>query len=95
MLRFAFIAVVAVVSTLSLAAAASASCRISNRTSHSFTVRSGNTSNQRVGSNTTTSIASGTIVGRSEDGASISGQCSDGDQLEVVEVDGVPVLRHR
>ena len=36
--------------------AALATCRVSNETKYSFTVESGNTSNQRVGAHTTTSI---------------------------------------
>ena len=75
-----------------LAPPALASCRIHNDTSHDFTVESGNTSNQSVGGHTTTSIAAGKIIGKSKDGKSISGSCKDGDNLEVKDEGGVPVL---
>jgi hypothetical protein len=86
------VGVLALASVLGTAANASASCRIHNDTSYSFTVESGNTSNQSVGSHTTTSIAAGRIVGRSKDGKSISGSCKDNDQLEVTDDHGVPVM---
>jgi hypothetical protein len=82
----------AVALSLSLPLAAEASCRISNQTKHSFKVKSGNTSNQRVGANTTTSIAPGTIIGTSDDGKSVSGSCKSGDQLKIVSERGVPVI---
>ena len=72
---------------------ASASCRIHNDTAWDFKVESGNTSNQSVGAHTTTSIAAGKIKGVDEkSGKSISGQCKDGDSLEVKDDHGVPVL---
>jgi len=78
-----------------VAADAYAGCRIANETKWSFTVESGNTSNQRVGSHTTTSIAAGKIIGKSDDGKSISGSCKDGDSLVVKEEQGIPVLQHK
>src|SRR5262245_58659466 len=72
-----------------------ASCRIHNDTGISFTVESGNTSNQSVGAHTTTSIAAGRIIGKSSDGKSVSGFCKDGDNLEIKEVSGVPVIEHK
>ncbi len=85
---------------LSIAAAAtlvsfqaSASCRIHNDTGWSFTIESGNTSNQSVGSHTTTSIAAGTIKGvDAKAGKSVSGQCKDGDTVEIKDDHGIPVL---
>ena len=74
------------------AADARASCRISNETGYSFTVASGNTSNQSVGAHTTTTIAPGTIVGKSKDGKTFGGSCKDGDNLVLKEDKGVPIL---
>lgn len=80
----------------STAAAAEARCRISNRTKYSFTVKSGNVSNQRIGANTTTSIASGKIIGKDDkSGKSFGGSCKDGDTLELKEESGVVVLIHK
>jgi len=77
---------------LAAAADARASCRISNETGYSFTVASGNTSNQSVGAHTTTTIAPGTIVGKSKEGKTFGGSCKDGDNLVVKEDKGVPIL---
>jgi len=74
------------------AAEAAASCRISNETNYSFTVTSGNTSNQSVGAHTTTSIASGKVLGQSKEGKTIGGFCKDGDQLVVKEEKGGPIM---
>ncbi len=71
------------------AADASASCRIRNTTKYSFKVKSGNTSNQSVGSNTTTSIASGKILAKSKEGKSFGGMCKNGDSIVVKEEKGV------
>ena len=73
--------------------AALASCRIHNDTGWEFKVESGNTSNQSVGSHTTTSIASGKIKGvDAKSGKTISGSCKDGDSLEIKDDHGIPVL---
>lgn len=69
-----------------------ASCRIRNETGYSFTVESGNTSNQSVGSHTTTSIAAGRVIGKSKDGKSFGGQCRDGEEIKIVEQSGVVVM---
>ena len=70
-----------------------ASCRIHNDTGWDFKVESGNTSNQGVGAHTTTSIAAGKIKGvDSKSGKTISGSCKDGDNLEVKDDHGIPVL---
>jgi hypothetical protein len=71
---------------------ARASCRISNETGYSFTVSSGSTSNQSVGAHTTTTIAPGTIVGKSKEGKTFGGSCKDGDNLILKEDKGVPIL---
>ena len=71
---------------------AAASCRVSNETGYSFTVSSGNVSNQRVGAHTTTTIAAGKIQGKSAEGKTISGQCKDGSDLVIQEKNGVPLL---
>jgi hypothetical protein len=82
--------------SLALANPVWASCRISNETKWSFKVESGNTSNQSVGSHTTTSIAAGRIKGvDAKNGKSVSGQCKDGDQLKIIDDKGVPVLVHK
>ena len=82
-------------SLLLSASYASASCSIHNDTGYSFTVTSGNTSNQSVGSHTQTSIAAGKIIGKSKEGKTISGFCKDGDKLEIKEEQGVPILMPR
>ena len=86
------IAVLATGSALLAPRLAAASCGIHNDTNYSFTVESGNTSNQSVGSHTQTSIAAGKIVGRSKEGKTVGGFCKDGDQLEIKDDHGVPVL---
>ena len=90
----AFLVIAAAVTSLTFAhAAADAGCRIRNGTKWDFTIESGNTSNQRVGPNTTTSIAAGKIKGVDKKaGKTISGTCKDGDSLEVKDDGGVPVL---
>jgi hypothetical protein len=82
----------AALAVFAVAHAAQASCRIHNDTGFSFTVESGNTSNQSVGSHTETSIAPGKIIGRSKEGKTVSGFCKDGDQLEIKDDHGVPIL---
>ena len=67
---------------------AEARCRIRNTTGKSLTLRSGNTSNQRVGGNTTTTIDDGEITGRTDDGQSVGGYCEDGGSVEVRERGG-------
>jgi len=70
-----------------------AGCRIHNDTKWDFKVESGNTSNQSVGAHTTTSIAAGKIKGVDQkNGKTISGQCKEGDSLEVKDEGGIPVL---
>jgi hypothetical protein len=71
---------------------AAASCSVHNDTKWSFTVTSGNTSNQMVNSHSQTSIAAGKIVGKSKEGKTIGGFCKDGDKLEITDDHGVPVL---
>ncbi len=76
-----------------ISAVSSASCSIHNDTGYDFKVESGNTSNQSVGAHTSTSIAAGRIIGKDEkSGKTISGSCKDGDQLEVTDDHGVPIL---
>src|SRR5688572_2181598 len=74
---------------------AAASCRVTNDTKYAFTVASGNTSNQRVGAHTTTTIAAGKIQGKSDEGRTISGVCKDGGDLVIQEKNGVPLLMPR
>jgi hypothetical protein len=71
---------------------AAATCSIHNDTNYSFTVESGNTSNQSVGAHTQTSIAPGKIIGRSREGKTVSGFCKSGDRLEIQDDHGVPIL---
>lgn len=88
-----FLAIAAAVTSLTLAHAAWAGCRIHNDTKWDFKVESGNTSNQSVGPHTTTSIASGKIKGIDKKaGKTISGTCKDGDSLEIKDDHGIPVL---
>jgi len=80
-------------STLFAAHTAIAGCRIHNDTGFDFKVESGNTSNQSVGPHTTTSIASGTIKGvDAKAGKSVSGSCKEGDEVEIKDDHGTPVL---
>ncbi len=72
-----------------------AGCSIHNDTKWAFMVTSGNTSNQSVGAHTQTSIAPGKIVGKSKEGKTFGGFCKDGDRLEIVEEQGVPILMHK
>lgn len=77
---------------LLVATNAHASCAIHNDTGWSFTVTSGNTSNQMVGSHSQTTIADGKIVGKSKEGKTIGGFCKNGDRMEITDDHGVPVL---
>lgn len=77
---------------LALPSAAWARCSIFNDTAWDFTIESGNTSNQRVGPRTHTSIAPGKIRGTSKDGKTVGGSSKDGDRLEIKDDRGVPVL---
>jgi len=70
-----------------------ASCRVSNETGYTFTVSSGNVSNQRVRAHATTAIEAGKIQGKSEEGKTISGSCKDGGDLVIREKNGVPLLQ--
>jgi hypothetical protein len=74
---------------------AAASCRVTNQTAYTFTVASGNVSNQRVRGNSTTTIEAGKIQGRSDEGKTISGSCKDGGDLVIQEKNGVPLLMPR
>jgi hypothetical protein len=71
---------------------AAASCRVSNETGYTFTVSSGNASNQRVRAHATAAIEAGKIQGKSEEGKTISGSCRDGGELVIQEKNGVPLL---
>ena len=74
------------------ASRAAESCRVSNETGYTFTVASGNTSNQRVRAHATAAIEAGKIQGKTEDGKTISGSCKDGGELVIQEKNGVPLL---
>lgn len=87
------VSICAAVLSVAFVSSAHASCRIRNETKWDFTIESGNTSNQRVGPNTTTSIAAGKIKGKdAKAGKTISGSCKDGDELVVKDDGGIPVL---
>jgi|SRR6188472_715768 hypothetical protein len=72
---------------------AAASCRVSNETGYTFTVSSGNVSNQRVRAHATAAIEAGKIQGKSEEGKTISGSCRDGGEMVIQEKNGVPLLQ--
>jgi hypothetical protein len=67
-------------------------CDIFNDTSASFIVESGGTSNQRVGSHTRTSIESGKIIAKSDDGKGVGGSCNDGDKIKIVLENDVYII---
>ena len=74
---------------------AAAECRIKNETKWSFKVESGNVSNQSVGSNTTTTIADGRVVGKDEKaGKSFSATCNRGETIRIKDDRGTPVVEH-
>jgi hypothetical protein len=87
------IAVLLLVATTALPAAAR--CNIKNETKYSFTIESGNVSNQRVGANTSTTIAPGKIVAKGDQGKSFGGSCKAGDSLLVTEEKGVVIMTHK
>lgn len=96
MLTRRFFVLLVVVASLSLLALpAFAGCRISNETKYDFTVTSGNTSNQRVTSHSTMTIAAGKIVGESKEGKTISGSCKERDTLVITMEGNVPVLAQK
>jgi hypothetical protein len=74
------------------AAAAQASCVVTNQTGYEFVVSSGNAPNQKVAAHATTTIEAGKISGKSPEGRTISGSCKEGARLVVVEKNGVPLL---
>jgi hypothetical protein len=89
--RVSFVCVL--VAGLSLfAAAARASCVVTNQTGYEFVVSSGNAANQKVAAHATTTIEAGKISGKSPEGRTISGSCKEGARLVVVEKNGVPLL---
>ncbi|MEM6957045.1 MAG: hypothetical protein AAF411_08050 [Myxococcota bacterium] len=85
-------ALLTLVGATAFSSVAEARCRIRNTTSHSFTLSSGNTSNQRVGANTSTSIDDGEITGRSDDGTNVGGYCADGQTVVIRERNGSIVI---
>ena len=74
------------------AAAARASCVVTNETAYEFVVSSGNAADQKVAPHATTTIEAGKISGKSPDGRTISGSCKDGASLVIAEKNGVPLL---
>jgi hypothetical protein len=69
-----------------------ASCRITNQTGYDFVVASGNVGDQRVKAHGTTTIAPGKVLGKTDEGRTISGVCKDGGDLVIKEQNGVPLL---
>jgi hypothetical protein len=67
-------------------------CQIFNDTGASFTVESGSTSNQRVGAHTHTTIDSGRIIAKSDDGKGLGGSCRDGEKVKIVLERGVYMI---
>ena len=79
--------------SLTAADVAWANCSIHNDTGWDFKVESGNSSNQSVGAHTTTSITAGKIKAvDSKAGKTLTGECKDGDKLEIKDDHGKPVL---
>jgi hypothetical protein len=87
--------VLAVGLVAAFAAPAGASCLVKNETTFTFTVSSGNASNQQVNAHATTTIEAGKISGKSVEGRTISGACKDGGSLVIKEKNGVPLLLPR
>src|SRR5262249_10795079 len=69
-----------------------ASCRITNETGYDFVVASGNVGEQHVKAHGTTTVAPGKVLGKTEEGRTISGVCKDGGDLIIKEQNGVPLL---
>jgi hypothetical protein len=69
-----------------------ASCRITNQTGYDFVIASGNVGDQRVKAHGITTIAPGKVLGKTDEGRTISGVCKDGGDLVIKEQDGVPRL---
>lgn len=84
-----------VLATFFVSTPAWATCSIHNDTGESLTIASGNVSNQRVGSHTQTSIASGTITAKADSGKTAGGSCKDGDKIEVVMQNNILVIKHK
>lgn len=74
------------------ASPALARCNIHNDTGDSFTIESGNVSNQRIGAHTTTTINAGSIKAKSDAGPLLTGTCKDGQSVEIKTQGGAPVL---
>jgi hypothetical protein len=87
--------IAAVLIALSFSANAYASCEIKNETSKNFTVEYGNISNRSFGSNHIDTFPAGSISGKSKDGASFSGSCSDGERLVIKEENGTIKMKKR
>ena len=82
-----------IAATVLLAASpAFAVCSIHNDTGEQLTIQSGNVSNQRVGSHTSTSINAGAIVMKSDSGLAATGSCKDGSSIEVELKGGALVI---
>ncbi len=91
-MRYAFGSVSMLVVMAFAAPAWAGRCDIFNSTSTSFTIESGNVSNQRVGGNTHTSISSGKIIAKADNGKGVGGSCGDGDKIKIVEEKGVYII---
>ena len=72
--------------------AAAGRCDLFNDTGTSFTIESGNVSNQRVGGHTHTSIAAGKIIAKGDDGKGAGGSCADGAKIKIVQEQGVYLI---
>ena len=86
------IIIASLLATTAFASTAAAECRIKNETKWSFKVESGNVSNQSVGSNTTTSIADGKVIGKDDKaGKTFTATCKRGETLRIKDDRGTPV----
>jgi len=89
------LAVVAFIILAATSAPALCACRVFNDTNYSFTVESGNTSNQVVTPHSHTTITPGKVIAKSREGKSFGGYCKDGEEVVVKEEKGVVMMLPR
>jgi hypothetical protein len=85
--------IVAIALVLGSAPAFAGRCDIFNDSGETWTIESGNTSNQRIGAHTHTSIDAGKITAKSDTGKSVGGTCADASKIAIVDDHGVFVIK--